>query len=141
MVNCAQRSTAMNSEQWTEQKSELQSQNAPDCLVCLQTVRCRKRTKDFNSQLLQTTMVGLRGTHWTLNSVMSGAPLDCLVCPSTTTAGIVVGTINTPNHHHSSHPSFHIFTFNTRAKANTPKIQSKHSIPSKIQNQLNCLET
>jgi hypothetical protein len=29
----------------------------------------------------------------------------------------VVGAINTPNHLHSSHPSFLNFTFNTRAKA------------------------
>jgi hypothetical protein len=71
---------------------------------------------------------------------MYGAPPDCPVCPSIATTGIVVGAINTPNHHHSSHPRFHILTFNIRAKANTPNTQSKHSIPSKLQNQLNCLE-
>jgi hypothetical protein len=36
--------------------------------------------------------------------------------PSTATTGIVVGAINTPNHHHSSNPSFSLFSFNTRAK-------------------------
>jgi hypothetical protein len=36
--------------------------------------------------------------------------------PSTETTKIVVGAINTPNHHHSSHPSFQTSTFNTRAK-------------------------
>jgi hypothetical protein len=134
-----QRSTApnsrlqcqMNSDQCASQKSEQRSQNALDCPVCHQTVRCRKRTKDSNGQPLQTPMVYWRGTHWTVNSVMSGAPLDCPVCPSTATAGIVVGAINTPNHHHSSHPSFLNSTFNTRAKAYTPRhIQNIKSSPS-----------
>jgi hypothetical protein len=52
--------------------------------------------------------------------------------PSTTTARIVVGAINTPNHHHSSHPSFLNSTFNTTAKAYNPrhnqKIKSSPSI-------------
>jgi hypothetical protein len=75
-------------------------------LVCHRTVRCCKRTKDFNGQTLQTPTVGSRGKHQTMNSVMSGAPPDYPVCPSTAPARIVVGAINTPNHHHSSHPSF-----------------------------------
>jgi hypothetical protein len=83
-------------EQCIVQKSELQSQNTPDYPVCHRTVRCRKRTKDFNGQPLQTPMVVWRGTHRTVNSVMSGAPLDCPVCPSIATTGIVVGAINTP---------------------------------------------
>jgi hypothetical protein len=70
------------------------------------TIWCRKRTKDFNGQPLQTPTVGGCGTHRTMNSVMSGAPPDCPLCPSITTARIVVGAINTPNHHHSSHSSF-----------------------------------
>jgi hypothetical protein len=61
--------------------------------------------------------------------------------PSTVTTRIVVGAINTPNHLHSSYPSFLNFTFIARAKANTPKTQSQHSIHSKLQNQLYCLET
>jgi hypothetical protein len=36
--------------------------------------------------------------------------------------------INTPNHHHSKHPSFQHFTFNTRASAFTPR---RNSIESK----------
>ena len=47
----------MNNEQCASQKSELQTQNAPDCPVWHRTVRCRKRTKDFNGQPLQTPMV------------------------------------------------------------------------------------
>jgi hypothetical protein len=33
----------------------------------------------FNGQPLQTSTVCWRGTHWTVNSVLSGAPPDCLV--------------------------------------------------------------
>jgi hypothetical protein len=99
-----QRSTTPNGRlRWTvnsgkrrSQKSELRSQNTPNCLVCHRTVLCRKRTKDFNGQPLQTPMVCWCGTHRTMNTVMSGAPPDCPVCPSTATAGIVVGAINTP---------------------------------------------
>jgi hypothetical protein len=36
--------------------------------------------------------------------------------PSTATTRIVVGAINTPNHHHSNHSSFLNFTFIARAK-------------------------
>jgi hypothetical protein len=80
-VNYAQWSTVVNSSaQCRSQKLELQSQNAPDCPVCHRSVRCRKRTKDFNGQPLQTTMVCWRGRHRTVNSVMSGAPPVCPVC-------------------------------------------------------------
>jgi hypothetical protein len=67
-----------------------------------------------------------------MNSAVFGAPVDCPVCPSTKTAGIVVGAINTPNHHHSSHPSIATSPFNTRAKEYTPKTQSKHQLLSKL---------
>jgi hypothetical protein len=115
-----QRSIAPNGRLlWTVHNAEVRSQS---CEVRThRTVRCRKRRKVFNAQSLQTPMVGWHGTHRTMNNVVSGAPLDCPVCPSTTTARIVVGAINTPNHLHSSHPSFQHFTFNTRAKSYTPR--------------------
>jgi hypothetical protein len=47
------------------------------------TVRCVKRTEVFNGQQLQTPTVGWRDTHRIVNSVVSGAPPDCPVCPST----------------------------------------------------------
>jgi hypothetical protein len=115
-INCTQRSTAVKSEQCRSQNCKVRTHR---------TVWCRKRTKDFNCQLLQTPTVGWYGTHRTMNNAMSGAPPDCPVCPSTATTGIVVGAINTPNHHHSSHPSFQTFTFNTRAKAYTPRHNQK----------------
>jgi hypothetical protein len=46
----------------------------------------------------------------------------------------VVGAINTPNHHHSRHPSFQPLAFNTRALDFTPrhKQEIKYSPKSKI---------
>jgi hypothetical protein len=45
--------------------------------------------------------------------------------------------INTPpNHHHSKHPSFLRFSFNTRASAFTPRHRSKESKPFQVPNPL-----
>jgi hypothetical protein len=44
--------------------------------------------------------------------------------------------INTPNHHHSKHPSFQHFIFNTRASAFTPRHNSKESKPLQVPNSL-----
>jgi hypothetical protein len=82
-----QRSTAEQS---------VRSQNTVCDVRSHQTVRCRKKTEDFNGQQLQTPTVGWRSTHWTVNNVVSGGPPDYPVCPSTATTGIVVGAINTP---------------------------------------------
>jgi hypothetical protein len=118
------------------QKSEdsLRRQVAPDCPVCHRTVRCTTRTYDFNGQQLQTPTVGWRGMHWTVNSSMSGAH-QTVRCAhrqrSQPTARIVVAAINTPNHLHSNHPSFPLFTLNTRAKNTLQRhIQSLQSSPS-----------
>jgi hypothetical protein len=119
---------------WTVQRSEVRTanQDAPDCPVYHRTIRCRKRTKDFNGQPLQTPTVCWRDRRRTMNSVMSGAPPDYRVCPSTATARIVVGAINTPNHQHSRNLNFLNSRFNTRAKAYTPrhnqKIKSSRSL-------------
>jgi hypothetical protein len=134
-----QRSTSPNGRlRWlqavcsAEVKSQsTKSEHTPDCPVCHQTVRCSKKIEVFNGQLLQTPTVGWRGTHRTVNGRVSGAPPDCPVCPSATTIGKVVGAINTPNHHHSSYPSFSVFSFNTRARNTLQRHnQSIQSSPS-----------
>jgi hypothetical protein len=61
--------------------------------------------------------------------------------PSTATTRIVVGAINTPQP-----PSFNLSKFSKlhiqyKSKSTHSKTQSKHQIPSKPQNQLNCLVT
>jgi hypothetical protein len=48
------------------------------------------------------------------------------------TVGWWLRAINTPNHHHSKHPSFQHFTFNTRASAFTPRHISKISKPLQV---------
>jgi hypothetical protein len=59
---------------------------------------------------------------------LSDAPVDRKLKP---TARIVVGAINTPNHHHSMYPSFPLSTLNTRAKNSFQRhIQSFQSSPS-----------
>jgi hypothetical protein len=49
---------------------------------------------------------------------------------------LVVGAINTPNHHSSRHPSIHYSSFNTRAIHNTPRHKSKPPIKLKSTIQL-----
>ena len=109
------------------QKSEdsLRRQVAPDCLVCHWTVRCTTRTDDFNSQQLQTPTIDWRGAHRTVRCAHRQTEQP--------TARMLVGVINTPNHHHSNHPSFPLSTLNTRAKNTLRRhIQSLQSFPCAI---------
>jgi hypothetical protein len=55
---------------------------------------------------------------------------------SSPTTILVVGAINTPNHHSSRPPSIHYSSFNTRAIHNTPRHKSKPPIKSKSTIQL-----
>jgi hypothetical protein len=84
------------------------------------TVRCSKKTKDFKSTAPNPN--GLL-TWQAPNSEQ--CPVWCTTglsgVPSTTTARVVVGAINTPNHLYSSHPSILHFSFNTRAKGKHSK--------------------
>jgi hypothetical protein len=52
------------------------------------------------------------------------------------TVELVVGAINTPNHHHSKHPSFSDISFNTRASAINTRHNSKESKPLQVPNTL-----
>jgi hypothetical protein len=49
---------------------------------------------------------------------------------------LVVGAINTPNHHHSKHPSFSDISFNIRASAINTRHNSKESKPLQVPNTL-----
>jgi hypothetical protein len=122
-----QQSTAMNCKraQCRSQKLELRSQNAPDCPV-------QQEDKGLQRSIAPNPNGMLTWQAPNSEQYPVRCTTDCLVCLWTATAGIVVVAINTPNHHHSSHPSFLNFTFIARAKANTPKTQSKHSIHSKL---------
>jgi hypothetical protein len=59
---------------WTVNNAQVRSH---DCKVRTHwTVRCCKRTIDFNGQPLQTLTVCWRGTHRIVNIAMSGVPID-----------------------------------------------------------------
>jgi hypothetical protein len=88
--------------QWAtvpRQKSEQQSQRAPDSPVWHRTVWCRKRTKLQRSTELQTLMVGWRGGTPDKEQCLPGGGPDCLVRPSpeaSPTATKVVGGYKYP---------------------------------------------
>jgi hypothetical protein len=84
------------------------------------------------------------GTHRTVNSTcpMHHRTVRCAHRQQTQPmARKWLEAINTPNHLLQWHPSILNITFIARAKATTSKTQPKHSIHSKLQNQLYCLET
>jgi hypothetical protein len=54
----------------------LQRQDAPDYPMCHQTVRCSKKTNDFNGQPLQTPTIGWCSTHQTVNNGVSGVHIN-----------------------------------------------------------------
>jgi hypothetical protein len=112
------------------QKSEQRVRGAPDCPVCHQTVRCRKRTK--------APMVTCSGTQ--TNSSCGDAPDSAQYLSGAPIASSLgqrlprwLGAINTPNHHNLWHPSFLKITFNTRALAFIPRHNTKEQIPAKSQ--------
>jgi hypothetical protein len=80
---------------------------APDCPVH-QDVRAPA------VETIRTLTVGWRGWH----TGLSGAPIDSSPTP---TVGLVVGAINTPNHHHFKVSKFSAIAFNTRALDFTPR--------------------
>jgi hypothetical protein len=68
---------------------------------------------------------------WLAYRTVSRAPIDSSPTP---TVGLVVGAINTPNHHHFKVSKFSTIAFNTRALDFTPrhKQEIKSSPKSKI---------
>jgi hypothetical protein len=125
MVDCG--------EQWSAQKSEVRIAKSehiglsgvpPDCPVPQDDKGLQRSTSPNPNGLLTWHAPDSEQCHVRCITGLSGVP-------STTTTRIVVGAINTPNHYHSSHPSFQTSTFNTRAKAYTPRhIQKIKSSPS-----------
>jgi hypothetical protein len=68
---------------------------------------------------------------------VAGAP-DSVRCAhrqtTSPTVDLVGGAINTPNHHHSKHPSFSDISFNTRASAINTRHNSIESKPLQVPN-------
>jgi hypothetical protein len=86
----------------------------PDCPVLLEDRRLQRSNAPNPNGALTWDAPDSEQCPVRCTTGLSGAP-------STATARIVVGAINTPNHHHSSHVGFLNFTFNTRAKDYTPR--------------------
>jgi hypothetical protein len=91
-----------------------------------------QRTSTVNRS--KPPMVYLRGRHQTMNSTLSGVP-------STATARIVVGAINTPQPPPFKPSKFSELNIQYKSKRLHSKTQSIDQILSKPPNQLNCLVT
>jgi hypothetical protein len=83
-VDCAR------SQQYKKSEGSLGRQVALDCSVPQEDRRLQRSTASNPNGRLMC------GTHRIVKSGVSGAPPDCPVCPSTATARLVVGAINTP---------------------------------------------
>jgi hypothetical protein len=133
--------------------------NSPDCPMCHRTIRCasgatapaQRSTPTETWKALQCAdsshrvragarrRTGLSGGPGCQSSNgrtltvgwRAGAPIDSSPTPS---VGLVVGAINTPNHHHFKASKFSAIAFNTRALDFTPrhKQEIKSSPKSKI---------
>jgi hypothetical protein len=84
----------------------------------------------------RTLTVGCRGWRTGQCSVAHRTVRCARRQQSSPTAILVVGALNTPNHHSSKQPSIHYSSFNTRAIHNTPRYKSKPPIKSKSTIQL-----
>jgi hypothetical protein len=108
----------------SEVRARLQSQNTSDCPVPQEDKGIQRSiAPNPNGRLMWHALE---------------SDLYCVRCAhrqqSQPTARKWLEAINTPNHLHSSHPSFPTFTFNNRAKAYTPRHNQriKSSPSSKI---------
>jgi hypothetical protein len=116
-------------EQWREQCADSSRrvraapEGAPDSEQCLSGAPRSQSSNGRNRQNPNGWVTWL--AHRTVRCAHRQQPSP--------TVGLVVGAINTPNHHHSRHPSFQQFAFNTRALDFTPRHKTKDQILSKSQ--------
>jgi hypothetical protein len=98
--------------------------------VRVESEQRQKAHRTVNSDCL----VHHRTVRWPKQSELQLSKPSELDSSPTPTVGLVVGAINTPNHHHSRYPSFQPFAFNTRALDFTPRLKQeiKSSPKSKI---------
>jgi hypothetical protein len=112
----------VNYKKRTVQKSDvrLRSQNAPDMSGVPPDYPVQLQDKG----LQRSTAPNPNGSLTWHTPETEQCPVRCTTglsrAPLPATARIVVGAISTPNHLHSTYPSFLKFTFNTRAIAFTP---------------------
>jgi hypothetical protein len=118
------------------QKSEHRSQRAPDCPVQQDDKGSNGRPAPNPNGCADVTCTGqcIVTVRW--RTRLSGAPIASRIQPTTRSGW---EAINTPNHLIHIHPSITEFSFIARAKAQHSKTQSKQSMHSKSQNQLQCI--
>jgi hypothetical protein len=128
-----QRSPANVNSAWIVRAESEQRQKAhrtvySDCLVRHRTVRC-PRCQSSNGQNRQNPNGWVT---WLAHRTVRCAHRQT----ASPTVGLVVGAINTPNHHHFKHPWFSDIPFNTRASAINTRNNSKESKPLQVLNTL-----
>jgi hypothetical protein len=142
-VNCVQRSTAMSDEQWTVRKIKVRATKSehtglssvpPDCLVPQEDEGLQRSTAPNPNDLLTWQALDNEQCHVRCTTRLS-------VVPSTTTARIVVGAINTPQPPPFKQSKFSKLHIQHKSKNIHSKAHPKDQILSKPQNQLNCLVT
>jgi hypothetical protein len=143
-VRCANRATVtcangrlpkVNS---ARQRSEQRSQSTPN----MSGAATGQRVPTVNRSKPQRAC--WRGTHRTVNGTcpVHHRTVRCAYRQQTQpTARKWLEAINTPYQLLQWHPSIRNITFIARGKATTSKTQPKHSIHSKLKNQLYCFET
>jgi hypothetical protein len=105
----------------SEQRQKTHRTVNSDCPVHHRTVRWPRL-----SELQRSNPNGW--VTWLAHRTVSGVPIDSSPTP---TIGLVVGAINTPNHHHFNASKFSAIAFNTRALDFTPRHKSRDQILSK----------
>jgi hypothetical protein len=101
-------------EQWTEQKSEVRTAKS-ERIGLSGAARGQKTSKVKSSKPQRSADMALTG-QWIVPCPVHHRTVRCAHRQkSQPTSRKWLEAINTPNHLHSSHPSFPTFTFNTRA--------------------------
>jgi hypothetical protein len=137
--------------QWPSAKGNSASHKSEQKVRTHRTVRCGTGLSGAATgqrvpmvKTLQTSTARRRDVHRTVNSTcpVRHRIVRCAHRQQTQpTTRKWLEAIDTPNHLLQWHPSILNITFIARAKATTSKTQPMHSINSKLQNQLYCLET
>jgi hypothetical protein len=143
MVNCAQRSTVVNSEQWTTPKSEVRTAKSehtglsgvpPDFLLSQEDKGLQRSTAPNPNGLLTWQTPDSEQCHVRCTIGLSGVPIDT----NNWNSGWGYKYPQPPPFKPSKFSKLHI---QYKSKSIHSKTQSKDQILSKPQNQLNCLVT
>jgi hypothetical protein len=103
----------------------------PDSVRCTRKINSKFATfgnLGSHSAIIHRTVLCAKRSNGRQRNDRVQRSADNATVPSGATTILVVGAINTPNHHSSRHPSIHYSSFNTREIHNTPRHKSKPPI-------------